>query len=139
MSKKNEKNQNNVVTFEEVNDRAKPFVAFLESEEAYEYKGAYTSLNHFAKEFGLPSNNLRPVLSGKVRSIKNFILFYVDDTEEGGEPRTGYNTWLTSNGREIGDFPDEIYFEKGYIRGHRSRLPMVEILKQLKKLGWAKS
>lgn len=114
--------------------RNKPFVAFEQvSKDEFSFVGYYSSLNDFAKEKGMPANNLRPVLKGSVRAIQKHILFYLFDTEEDGENRTGYKTWIEDGGKE-GEFPKKLYFEKGYIIGSSAKLPLTEIIAMAKEL-----
>lgn len=115
--------------------RNKPFVAFKEVEKgSFEMVGYYASLNDFAKETGLPANNLRPVLKGSVRAIKKHVLFYLFDHVEGDEKRTGYKTWIKEKGNKEGEFPKKLYFEKGFIIGSSAKLPLTEIIEMAKTL-----
>jgi len=121
--------------------RGKSFVAFVENDDkTFTYEGRYVSLSDFSKKHndeGVLTNNLRPVLSGKVRIIKKYTLFYEKYSEL--DHLIGYDEWLAEDDtRQHGDFPDEIYFSKGYIRGLSTRVPMQQVIEQLEKLGWSK-
>lgn len=125
-----------IETSENVDSRAKAFVCFKEeSDKSMTFVGTFKSLNDCGKQLFLPVNNLRPVLKGSVRMIQSYVLFYVKDHSEDNEARTGYETWLAQDQtRKYGDFCDELYFEKGYIRGLSTRLPMTKILHELSKI-----
>lgn len=93
--------------------RTKPFVAFKEDGE---YVGRFEKQMEFVRavpELDMP-NSLPPVLKGRVRMTKGYILFYEDDQPSG----KGYTTWLEEDAsRNRGDFPNELHEAQGWSLG----------------------
>lgn len=145
MKKSKVQNSNNsvqIIKFDDVK-RNKPFVVFREvlKNEKFEYVGSYESLSKFVdsdevKGLGIRTNNLPPVLQGKVRSIKGYILFYVDDYVHNDISLTGYNTWIEKNNPESYDFPLDLYIEKGFNVGQKRKVNVEKMIETLKNLGY---